>query len=60
MRVSGVHHQMARMTGQEATMAAVMAAVMSPAAMPAARARMGCHLLAATVAVRAAMMTQVT
>ena len=30
MAVSGVHHQMARMTGQAATMAPAMAAVISP------------------------------
>ena len=60
MTVSGVHHQMARMTGQAATMAPAMVPVISPAAMPASRARIGCHLLAATVAARMPMMTQVT
>ena len=60
MTVSGVHHQMARRTGQAAMTAQTMAAVMKPNAAPASRAMTGCHLLAVTVAARTVTMTQVT
>src|ERR1700757_2166604 len=58
--VSGVHHQMARRTGQAATITPAAAPRMYPQARPASRAMMGCHRLAATVAARTAGMTQVT
>ena len=58
--VSGAHHQMARMTGQAATIPAAIAAMTVPRTRPANRARSGCHLLAATVAVRVAVMTRMT
>ena len=58
--VSGAHHQMARRTGQAATMPPAAAPRMYPQARPASRAMMGCHRLAATVAARTAVMTQVT
>jgi hypothetical protein len=60
MAVSGVHHQMARMMGQAATVAPASAPRMKPQARPASRAMIGCHLLAATVAARVAVITQVT
>ena len=58
--VSGIHHQIARRTGQAATIAPAMAPVIRPKASPANRARTGCHLLAATVAARTPVITQVT
>ena len=41
-------------------MAPAIAPVTRPKARPASRARIGCHLLAATVAARTARITQVT